>query len=114
MPEIGLQRPGGALAGPGDDLRQARRLAAAHQHPPRDDDGVDDGAAGRVDEVGGELADAELRRVRAQQQEVGGGAASSRVAPSSGARPPVATSQASAAAIAVGSAAACFWARAKA
>ena len=51
------------LGGAGDDLRQLH-LAAAHQHPAGDDGGVDDRAAGGVDEVGGEVAEAQLGRRR--------------------------------------------------
>ena len=90
-------------------------LAVAHEHPAGDDGGVDDGAGGGVDEVGGEVADAELGGVAAR----GGGSRRAAPGSSGGARraagraAPVATAQASAASIAVGSAAACFWSRAK-
>src|SRR5690348_9329062 len=64
----------GALGGLGDDFVQALDLAASHQDLAGDDGGVDDGAARGVDEVGGEVADAELGGVGAEEEEVGWGA----------------------------------------
>src|SRR4051794_30195544 len=64
----------GALGGLGGDLAQAVDRPVAHQDLAGDDGGVDYSAAGGVDEVGGEVADAQLGGVAAQEKEVGGGA----------------------------------------